>query len=292
MPGDTPTPAPAPSDPLAGRQTSTESSLSSWAGPYVTNMLAAGQAASNAPFQSYTGPLTAGTSGLQNQAFQGLAGLTVPTDQMGSFTPQSFTAQNAQQYMNPYLQASLDPQIAEARRQSQMTQMGNNAQAVKAGAFGGSRGALMNTETQRNLGTNLAGITGAGYNTAFNNAQQQFNTEQGMGLNAQNQNNQYGLAALQKQADLGAVQRGITSEGVAADKAQFEEQRDYPLKAVQYQQSLLQGLPLATQNYGYQQPSALSTLLGGAGGATSLYNLLFPSGAPTPAAPPAAAPPP
>jgi len=216
---------------------------------------------------------------------------------MGSFTPQSFTAQNAQQYMNPYLQASLDPQIAEARRQSQITQLGNNFKASQAGAFGGSASTLMNAETQRNLGTNLAGITGAGYNTAFNNAQQQFNTEQGMGLNAQNQNNQYGLAALQKQADLGAVQRGIASEGVAADKAQFEEQRDYPLKAVQYQQSLLQGLPLATQNYGYQQPSALSTLLGGAGGATSLYNLLFPSGAPTPAAPtpaapPAAAPPP
>jgi len=262
-------------DPLVGAQTGSESSLSNWAGPYVTGMLAKGQAASNAPYQAYKGPLTAGTSGLQNQAFQGIAGLTVPTDQMGAFTPGTFNAAAAQQYMNPYLQASLDPQIAEARRQSQITQMGNAAQATKAGAFGGSRGALMDTETQRNLGTNLAGITGAGYNAAFNNAQQQFNTEQGMGLNAQNQNNQYGLGALQKQADLGAIQRGIESEGVAADKTQFEEQRDYPLKAAQYQQSLLQGLPLATQNYSYQQPSALSNALGGAGGATTLFNLLF-----------------
>lgn len=262
-------------DPLVGAQTGSESSLSNWAGPYVTGMLAKGQAASNAPYQAYKGPLTAGTSGLQNQAFQGIAGLTVPTDQMGAFTPGTFNAAAAQQYMNPYLQASLDPQIAEARRQSQITQMGNAAKATQAGAFGGSRGALMDTETQRNLGTNLAGITGAGYNAAFNNAQQQFNTEQGMGLNAQNQNNQYGLGALQKQADLGAVQRGIESEGVAADKTQFEEQRDYPLKAAQYQQSLLQGLPLATQNYSYQQPSALSNALGGAGGATTLFNMLF-----------------
>lgn len=262
-------------DPLVGAQTGSESSLSNWAGPYVTGMLAKGQAASNAPYQAYKGPLTAGTSGLQDQAFQGIAGLTVPTDQMGAFTPGTFDAAAAQQYMNPYLQASLDPQIAEARRQSQITQMGNNAQAVKAGAFGGSRGALMNTETQRNLGTNLAGITGAGYNAAFNNAQQQFNTEQGRGMEAQNLTNQYGLGALQKQADLGAVQRGIESEGVAADKTQFEEQRDYPLKAAQYQQSLLQGLPLATQNYSYQQPSALSNALGGASGATTLFNLLF-----------------
>jgi hypothetical protein len=238
-------------------------------------MLAKGQAASNAPYQAYKGPLTAGTSGLQDQAFQGIAGLTVPTDQMGAFTPGTFDAAAAQQYMNPYLQASLDPQIAEARRQSQITQMGNAAKATQAGAFGGSRGALMDTETQRNLGTNLAGITGAGYNAAFNNAQQQFNTEQGRGMEAQNLTNQYGLGALQKQADLGAVQRGIESEGVAADKTQFEEQRDYPLKAAQYQQSLLQGLPLATQNYSYQQPSALSNALGGASGATTLFNLLF-----------------
>jgi hypothetical protein len=262
-------------DPLVGAQTGSESSLSNWAGPYVTGMLAKGQAASNAPYQAYKGPLTAGTSGLQDQAFQGIAGLTVPTDQMGAFTPGTFDASAAQQYMNPYLQASLDPQIAEARRQSQITQMGNAAKATQAGAFGGSRGALMDTETQRNLGTNLAGITGAGYNAAFNNAQQQFNTEQGRGMEAQNLTNQYGLGALQKQADLGAVQRGIESEGVAADKTQFEEQRDYPLKSAQYQQSLLQGLPLATQNYSYQQPSALSNALGGASGATTLFNLLF-----------------
>ena len=142
-------------DPLVGAQTGSESSLSNWAGPYVTGMLAKGQAASNAPYQAYKGPLTAGTSGLQNQAFQGIAGLTVPTDQMGAFTPGTFDASAAQQYMNPYLQASLDPQIAEARRQSQITQMGNDTKATQAGAFGGSRGALMNSETQRNLGTNL-----------------------------------------------------------------------------------------------------------------------------------------
>ena len=31
-------------DPLAGQQTGTESSLSTWAGPYVTEMLGRGQA--------------------------------------------------------------------------------------------------------------------------------------------------------------------------------------------------------------------------------------------------------
>lgn len=265
-------------DPLVGAHTGTESSLSNWAGDYVTNMLGKGQALSDAPYQAYTGPLTAGASNLQNQAFSGLAGLTIPTDQMGTYTPGSFTdAGVAQRYMNPYLQASLDPQIAEARRQAEISRIADAGRLTKAGAYGGSRQAIMESEGNRNLGTNLANITGQGYKTAYDLAANQFNTEQGRGQSAQEMTNQYGLNALRNQAELGAVQRGIESEGVAADKAQFEEQRDFPYKQVQYQQSLLQGLPLAAQTYSYAQPSTLSEILGSAGGLQQLYKILFPS---------------
>jgi hypothetical protein len=251
-------------------------------------MLGKGQALSETPYQAYQGPLTAGASDLQNQAFQGVAGLTLPST-MGGYTPQSFTTPGtAQQYMNPYLQMSLDPQIAEARRQADISRMGDAARLTKAGAYGGSRQAIMDSETNRNLGTNLASITGQGYNTAFNNAQNQFNTEQGFGLQAQNANNQYGLAALTKQADLGATQRGIEGEGIAADIAQFTQERDDPFKKVQYQQSLLQGMPLATQSYNYTQPSTVANVAGTAGGLTALYNQLFTdTKAATPAATPA-----
>jgi len=271
-------------DPLAGSQTSTESSLSNWAGPYVTDMLGKGQAISETPYQAYGGPLTAGSSDLQNQAFSGVAGLTLPTN-MGGYTPQSFTtAGTAQQYMNPYLQASLDPQLAEARRAADITRMNDAARLTKAGAYGGSRQAIMESEGNRNLGTNLANITGQGYNKAYDLAADQFNKEQNMGLTAQTANNQYGLNALAKQADLGTVQRGIESEGIAADLNQFNQERDFPYKQVQYQQSLLQGMPLATQSYNYTQPSTVSNIAGTAGGLTSLYNNLF---SPTPAATPA-----
>jgi hypothetical protein len=85
-------------DDIVGQQTGTESSLSNWAGPYVTTMLGKGAALANEPYYAYTGPLTAGASGLQEQAFQGIAGLAMPTEQqtMG-YTPQTFTAQGAQQ---------------------------------------------------------------------------------------------------------------------------------------------------------------------------------------------------
>lgn len=262
-------------DPLAGAQTGTESSLSNWAGDYVTNMLGKGQALSETPYQAYTGPLTAGASNLQSQAFQGVAGLTLPTN-MGAFTPQSFTAQGtAQQYMNPYLQSALDPQLNEARRQAEISRVADAGRLTRAGAYGGSRQAIMESELNRNLMGKMADITGIGYNTAYDKAANQFNIEQGRGMEAQNFANQYGLNALTKQAELGGVQRGIEGEGIAADYGQFKEERDYPFKQVQYQQSLLQGMPLAAQSYSYQEPSTLSNILGSAGGIKSLYDSLF-----------------
>ena len=276
MADPTATATPTIPDPLAGAQLSTESALSNWAGPYVTDMLGKGQALSETPYQAYMGPLTAGASNLQNQAFQGVAGLTLPSN-MGSFTPQSFTSDGiAQKYMNPYLQQSLNPQLDEIRRQSDINRLGYTGKLTQAGAYGGSRQAIMDSENNRNLGSQLALTTGQGYNTAYDKAANQFNTEQGFGLQAQNANNQYGLAALDKQANLGATQRGIEGEGIAADMAQFNQERDFPYKQVQYQQSLLQGLPLATQSYTYAQPSTMANIGGTAGGLASLYKSTAP----------------
>ena len=258
-----------------GQQTGTESSLSNWAGPYVTGMLAKGEALANQPYQAYGGPMTAGESDLQKTAFQGIAGLTIPTEQMGAFAPQQFDAGQAQKYMNPYLTSALDPQIAEAKRQADIQNLQNRASATKAGGFGGGRGALMESENQRNLMQNLSGITGKGYSDAYNQAMQQFNVEQGRGQTAQDAANVYGLAALQKQGEAGQAQRDIEQQGISADVKEFETQREYPYKQVQYQQSLLQGLPTAAQTYSYSQPSALSEVLSGSGGIMDLYDRIF-----------------
>jgi len=263
-------------DPLVGQETGRESSLSTWAGPYVTEMLGRGQALAQTPFQAYTGPLTAGPSAAQQQAFQGVAGLALPTQQMGAFTPQSFTAEGtAQQFMSPYLQAALEPQLAEARRQAEISRVEQAGRLTKAGAFGGGRQAVMESELNRNLLRNLADITGAGYQQAFTQAQQQFNAEQERQRAAQELANRYGLEALAAQATLGGQERAMDQQAIEAARQQFEEERLFPYKQIQFQQSLLQGLPLAAQSYSYQQPSGLSELLGGAGGIMSLFQNLF-----------------
>ena len=270
-----------------GKQIGTESALSNYVGPYVTEMLGKGQALGNMGYQGYGGPLTAGQSNLQNQAFSGLAGLAVPTEQMGAFTPTSFTESGtAQQFMNPYLEAALTPQIDAASRQAEIKRIQDAGRLTRAGAYGGSRQGVMEAEGNRALLDRIAGSTGTGYANAYDKAMQQFNTEQNMQKSAQDMTNQYGLGTLLKQADLGAAQRGIESEGIAADRAQFEEERDFPYKQVQYMQSLLQGLPLAAQSYTYQQPSQLTSLMNTAGGIQNLYSSLFGGNNTTPAVAP------
>jgi hypothetical protein len=273
-----------------GQQTGNESSLSNWAGDYVTDMLGKGKALAEQEYQGYGGPLTAGASDVQNKAFEGIAGLTIPTEQMKAFTPQQFSAEDAQRLMNPYLMAALNPQLDEARRQSQIENLQNRTAVTKAGAYGGGRGALMESENQRNLLQNLAGITGKGYQTAFDTAMGQFNKEQGLGLEATKAAQDYGLAALQKQADFGTQQRAIEQQGIEADIAQFKEERDYPYKQVQYMQSLLQSLPLKAENFSYTDPSALSQLLSESGGLMKLYELFYSpaKGTTTPATTPVA----
>lgn len=225
----------------------TESNLSNWAGPAITKMVGEAEAITAQPYKGYSGPLTAGASSVQNQAFQNAANLTVPTGSMGGFQPSTFGAQEAQNYMNPYLMSALNPQLEEARRQSQITQLGNQAKATQAGAFGGGRSAIMEAETQRNLGTNLANITGTGYKEAYDKAMQQFNTEQGRGLEAQTATNNYGLAAIARQQDVGASQREIEQQGITADMKQFEEEKDDPYKQLMRKQAIFQGLPITAQ---------------------------------------------
>jgi hypothetical protein len=104
-------------------------------------------------------------------AMQGMQGANI-----GQSLGQMSTSANAQQaYMNPYLQNALNPQLAEVQRQYDITGQGEQSAAARAGAFGGSREALMAAENQRNAGLAKNQIIGQGYNQAFQNAQQQMN---------------------------------------------------------------------------------------------------------------------
>ena len=251
--------------------TGLESNLSNWAGPYVTNMLGKGMALANMPYQAYTGPLTAGQSALQEKVSTGLQGLDFPGNLGQSFTSTGTPtigsdgkpvggAGIASQYMNPYLQNVLNPQLEELRRQSQINLQPSLAKLTSAGGYGGGRQAIMESEANRNLLQEQNKTVGQGYANAYDKAMQQFNTEQGQAK-----------TIADMMSGVGATDRAIEAEGIAADKAQFEEARENPFKMVQYQQSLLQGMPLASQAYNTTGESAL---VAAAKGATTVAELL------------------
>jgi hypothetical protein len=101
---------------------------------------------------------------------------------------------------------------------------------------------------------------GAGYSNAFDKAMGQFNTEQARDL---------GLAKFM--SDQGGQQRGIEAEGIAADKAAFEAARENPYKMLQFQQSMLQGMPISATNIETATPSKLQQAMAGAGGLAGMF---------------------
>jgi hypothetical protein len=186
----------------------------------------------------------------------GISGLTGGMPQQPQQQPQQSPG-IAAQYMNPYLQSVLQPQMEELRRQNDITNMNANAKLTGMGAFGGGRQAIMNAENNRNLMQEMNKTVGTGYANAYDKAQQQFNTEQGQFKT---------LADLMSQQ--GGTQRDIEQQGITADYNEFLNQRDYPQKMLQFQQSMLQGLPIATTTNQAAPMSGigqLSSTIGGMG---------------------------
>jgi len=284
----------------AAPNSTTSSTLSAWAGPYVTNMLGKAQAVSNQPYALYGGDMTAGPSALQSKAFQGIGGLTLPSNTTsynpmqfssglpGTSASQPFGVGSTESYMNPYLEQVLQPQLREARRQAEIDRINNASRMTKAGSYGGSRQAILEAELQRNLGTKVSDLTGKGYSDAFTNAQnQQFRTAQ-LGMDAQKATDasrqfgaglgldigRFGLSSLDQMLRAGETERGIEQQGLTADYNEFARQRDYPMEQLKFQQSMLQGMPLSTVQSTPNPVSGLQNAVGTAAGVASLYEAL------------------
>jgi hypothetical protein len=160
--------------------------------------------------------------GLQGLAAQGTLGAAQPIGQ-----------QQISQYMNPFMNLALQGQLSEMNRQAQIQGQGLQAQAVKSGAFGGSREGIQRAELGRNLAQTqnqaIANAMQQGYGQALSTAQQQQqaqmagynqlgNIGQGIGgLAAQ----QFGVGSQLAQGlgSLGMQQAGLGSQSAALGQA-------------------------------------------------------------------------
>lgn len=235
-----------------------------------------------------------------------LAASITSAGQIGQQTAANILNPNAAQaYMNPYEQAVIDQSMKDIQRQSDIQQQGLNAQAVGAGAFGGSRQGIQAAEQQRNtLDTQArtsANLRQSGYNQA---QQQQLARAQSAG--------QAGLAGAQLMqqgaAQYGQLGQGIGSLGMNQAKlgeafqglnlndvntlssygGQEQSQRQAELDAqrqTQYQNvmqpyqqlgfysDIFQGMPTSQSTFTSQQQPSASPISQFAGLAGGLYSL-------------------
>ena len=167
---------------------------------------------------------------------------------------QQFGQQSAEQYMSPYMQSVVDVQQREAQRQADIAKTQRNAQAVGAGAFGGSRQAIMDAEAARNLATQKGDIQALGLQGAYSQAQQQSNADQAQRMQAAlaNQGMGYNVGSQNLQSMLGVQQLGSGQnlQAQLANQAARQQTQQLGEQSKQFGAGLgLQGLQAAMQGY-------------------------------------------
>ena len=280
------------------------------------------------PYQQYQGERVAQLSPLTQQAMDtasqmGVSGQTGAATDIASaaglsalgtqydptqYQVGSFNTDAAKNFMSPYMQNVVDVQQQQARRQADIAAQQQQAQAAQRGAFGGSGDYLMRSQGNADLQRNLAGIQATGLQNAYQQAQQQFNTENALGLQAQQlgeQSRQFGaglgMQGLQTglqaantlgtlgqqqfgqtagtiglQAQLGGLEQQQAQDVLNAQYQDFQNYQAYPFKQLGFMSDIIRGAPLtqASQSIYQAPPSAIQNIasLGlGAYGLNSLF---------------------
>jgi len=311
--------------------TTTQSNVPEYARPYVENMLSSAQSqiytddmTGFRPYQPYsTNPSNyfAPFSPLQQQAQQGAANLQTPGEfnagsaltgvsglgALGTAGQMANAGNQYQQqatsmygpggvgaYMNPYVAQSLAPQLQQLNQQFGIKGAQEQGAATSAGAFGGSRNALMQGLNQQNQMMAQQQAIAQGYDKAFQQAQQAQQFGANLGLQGQQGalqgygqaiNAGQGLGQLGTQR-LGAQQNIINTQGTMGAQQQaleqqkinqaiqdYATQQQYPFMQLGMMNAMLRGLPM--QNMSTQQyqatPSYLTQGLGAVGTLAGAY---------------------
>lgn len=291
-----------------------------WAKPYAKEQLGAsssmifnrddaGNITGMRPFQPYTGERTSQFTPLQQQAFQS-AGQQGVAGQIGQATGIAGAAANqalsagagfspyqtgqfgaqAADYMNPYMQNVVGIQQREAQRQADIAGTQRAGEAVRAGAFGGGRQAVVDAEAARNLAMQKGDIQSRGLNTAYEQAQQMFNQEQQRGEQSRQFGANLGLqgvqSALQGASTLGSLgnqqfgqQMDITQQQAAMGGTQQQQmqrmldqqyqdymaQQRHPYEQLDWMTAQLRGVPMGSQSQVYSSQPSTSAQIAGLG---------------------------
>ena len=245
--------------------------------PYLERLFDRAEAVTTEPFQRYEGQRLAEFTPEQQAAYSGVEGL------VGGYKPyiasaDLLTAQAAQQStdptaitarMNPYQQAVIDIQKREALRDAEKLQQQIGAQAVGAGAYGGSRQALIESELARQQGQRLADIQAVGSQQAYDTAMEQLAADRAASLAAGQQfatlggqQQQLGLAGLGALETVGGTRQAQQQKALDIAYEDFARETTRPSQQVQEMSSVLRGFNLPVSTYTTQQSQVQQPGLG------------------------------
>lgn len=187
-----------------------------------TNVANAG-AVTSAPYQPFTGQTTAPLTANQNTAtsmIQGAAATPNPYTGTAAGAYTNLTTAPAQSisapsilgggtnvnntsisdYMNPYIDAALNPTLQAISRQGDAARKTIGASSTMSGAFGDARQGVETANQMRDEQQNVGNTVGSAYNTAFNTAAGLRGQDINNSMAVQNANAGYNETALQRAA--------------------------------------------------------------------------------------------
>tara|TARA_R100000773_G_scaffold24393_1_gene21482 strand:+ start:1076 stop:2008 length:933 start_codon:yes stop_codon:yes gene_type:complete len=229
---------------------------------------------------------------LQGAANQSLAAQQALTSGLGFLQPDSI-----QRFQDPFQDQVIDVAMRELNRQADLRRAGADAQAVKAGAFGGSREGVQRAETERGLqqvkSDTLSKLLSQGFGQALKASQeagrlsgglgQAFGTLAGTTSDIGRLQQALGQADISQLTQLGALRQRQQQAGLDALRSNLMQQAQEPFTRLQLGQNLLQGMPSSSIPSTFQQATqpAANPFLQGIGAYTTLSQIAPFSGGPT-----------
>jgi ABC-type transport system involved in Fe-S cluster assembly fused permease/ATPase subunit len=178
--------------------------------------------------------------------------------------------------------------VVEQQKQSAIRDYGRSlpqlgSQAAALGGLGGTRSALMESEANRNLENNLAGIEATGRQGAYDAARNQFNQQNANLFQGANTLGNLGQQQFQQVAGIntallgaGALQQQQQQTALNTGYQQYLNQQNYPYSQLGFMSSLIRGTPTTqSQAQLYQSPPTAAAQVAGMGlGLGSLFGAL------------------
>ena len=255
--------------PTETKSTVTQTNLPEYVRPYFERLLQRTETESKRDYEPYQGQRIADVSQdiltseerVRGIADQGLPEIQASLDRFQrsmDFQPRQFTGDEVEKYMSPYMDQVIARQKQGATEDYLAQLPQGAAQAISAGAFGGSREGVQRGIAQSKFLDRLADIEATGRQQAFDKAAGLFQADRAADVQAE----QLGLGAATQFAGLGERRRmgaiddaklletigkaGMGREQAGLDLAyqDFVRQQAFPQERLGLFSSVLRGIPV------------------------------------------------